>query len=124
MIEWTDDADRVCLGCGRVMGPVHVGCVGDGTGTSSWGRPRAHLSSTSTVAPVRFGCLRLTAPALLQDRRPRAGTSHDENCNPVAAACLWPLGGVEVWLRGFRRTDADGMCQGCLDELSQWARGA
>lgn len=74
-----------------------------GYGWCLWIGPRVRINSTGALTPMR----------------PHVRFDHDENCNPVTAVHAWPLGGVDVWWLGMRRTDEDGPCDECLRELAE-----
>lgn len=74
-----------------------------GYGFAIWLGPRIRFNSTGALTPMW----------------PFVKVNHDEWCNPVLCIHLWPLGGLDTWFSRKLRTEEDGMCQECLDEIEE-----
>ena len=66
-----------------------------------------------------IGRVRFNSPGSRTPMWPFIRISHDENCNPVLTIHLWPLGGIDTWYRRHQRTDEDGICDECVQEIKE-----
>lgn len=79
----------------------------DGYGWRLWLTQRLRVGSRRSMTPMW----------------PHIRKSYDEFCNEVLAVHLYPLVSIDWWYRRKQRTEADGVCLACRNELAAFNLG-